>query len=123
MIQDAVTAGMLAKQPLETPLAAVIEAVITTNLEALDGEDKATAKLHVQKAAQAADEVWQQTVDGHNGPVVTNPTVSDSNIPVRLLKTTMMTWIFLRPLERADSVHRSSTRSFHGCLTGHDSGA
>ena len=65
---------------------------------------KTETELHVQKAAQAADEAWQQTVDGHNGPCVTNP-----NIPVRLVK--MMTakmWMFLRPLGRADSVHRSS---------------
>ena len=49
----------------------------TTYLEALDDEDKATATLFVQKAAQAADEAWQQTVEGHNGPVITNPTVSE----------------------------------------------
>ena len=47
------------------------------NLEALDGDEKATAKLYIQKAAQAADESWQQTVQGHSGPTVTNPTVSE----------------------------------------------
>ena len=56
MTQDAVTADLLPKQPL------------VTRLQAPDDEDKATAKLHVQKAPQAADEAWQQTVDGHNGP-------------------------------------------------------
>ena len=30
---------------------------------------------------QAADEFWQRTVDGHNGPVVTNPTVSEFEHP------------------------------------------
>ena len=56
MIQDAVTVDLLPKQPL------------VTRRQALDDEDKATAELHVQKAPQAADEAWQQTVDGHNGP-------------------------------------------------------
>ena len=42
-------------------------------LEALDDEDRATAKLYVKKAAQAADEAWQHTVDGYNEPIVTNP--------------------------------------------------
>ena len=30
-----------------------------------------------KKATQASDEAWQQTVEGHNGSVVTNPTVSE----------------------------------------------
>ena len=41
-----------------------------TYLEPLDDGDRATAKLHVQKAAHAADEAWQQTTDGYNGPSV-----------------------------------------------------
>ena len=81
MIQDGVTAGPLPKRPLETRLAAVIETATSTFFEALDGEVRATAQLHVQKAAQAADEAWPQTVDGHNGPVVTNPTVSELEHP------------------------------------------
>ena len=37
---------------------------------------KPRLSLYVQnKAAQAAEEAWQQTVQGHNGPTVTNPTV------------------------------------------------
>ena len=44
MIQDAVTAGLLLEQPLVTRLAAVSEAATTTNLEALDDEDKATGR-------------------------------------------------------------------------------
>ena len=32
-------------------------------------------------AAQAADAAWQQTIDGHNGPSVTNPTVSELEHP------------------------------------------
>ena len=43
---------------------------------ARDNEDKATAKLYVQKAAQAADELWQQTVGELQRPRVANPTVS-----------------------------------------------
>ena len=77
MIQDAVMAGLPPKQPLVTRLAAIIEAATTTFFEAFEDEDIATAKQHVQKAAQAADEAWQQTVEGHNGRTVTNPTVSE----------------------------------------------
>ena len=56
MSQDAVAAGLLPKQPLETRLAAVIETATSTYLGGLDDEGTATAKLIVQKAAQAADE-------------------------------------------------------------------
>ena len=63
MIQDAVVAGLLSKQPLETRLAAVIETATCAYLGALDSEDQAMAKLHVQKAAKAATQAWQQTVD------------------------------------------------------------
>ena len=41
-------------------------------LSALDDEDQ--AKLYVQKAAQAADEAWQQTSGGLQGPNVVYPT-------------------------------------------------
>ena len=63
--------------PLVTHLAADIEAATTTYLEALDGEEKPTAKLNIQKAAKSANEAWQQTVQRHNGPTVTNPRVSE----------------------------------------------
>ena len=62
VIQDAFTAGFLPKEPLETRLAAVIGTALSTYLDALDDEDEATAKLYVQKAAQAAAEAWQQTI-------------------------------------------------------------
>ena len=75
MIQDAVIAGLLSKHLLETRLA-VIETATSTCFGALDNEDKATAKLYVQKAAQAADEAWQQTIGGLQGPGVTNPIVA-----------------------------------------------
>ena len=81
MIQDVVTAGFLLQQPLETRLDAVIATATSTYLEALDDKDRATAKLYVQKAAQAIEEAWQQTIDGHHGPSVTNPTVSDLEHP------------------------------------------
>ena len=77
MIQDAATAGLLPKQSLVTRLDAVIEAAVTACLVALDDVERATAKSYIQKAAQAADESWQQTVQGHNGPTATNPTVSE----------------------------------------------
>ena len=54
MMQDAVTARLLQKKPLVTRLAAVFETATTAFLEALDGEEKATAKLYIQKAVRAA---------------------------------------------------------------------
>ena len=59
MIQDAVWAGPT-----------------STYLSALDDDDQATAKLYVQKAAHAADEAWQETSGGLQGPGVTNPTIA-----------------------------------------------
>ena len=57
-------------------MAAVIEASVSTFFDALDDEDKVTAKLYVQKAAQAAEEAWQQTIGGLQGLSVTNPAVA-----------------------------------------------
>ena len=37
--------------------------------------------LYVQKAAQAADEAWQQTIAGVQGPGVTNPTIATLEHP------------------------------------------
>ena len=51
MIQDVVT-----KHLPVTRLAAIFEAATATYLEALDDEDRATAKQHVQRAAQTVDE-------------------------------------------------------------------
>ena len=98
-IQDAVTAGLLLKRPLEARLGVVIETATSTNLGALDDEDRATAKLYVQKAAQAADESWQQTVDEHNGPCVTDPTMSDLEHPssAPLQTKTVMIWTSQHP--------------------------
>ena len=56
---------------------------------------------------------------GTPGAALRTQQCRNSNIPFRLLK--MMTakiWIFPPRLGRADSVDRSSKRSFHGCLTG-----
>ena len=69
--------GLLPNQPVEMRMDARIEAATAAYLQALDDSEKATAWLYLQKAAQAADESWQQTVHGHNGPTVTNPTVSE----------------------------------------------
>ena len=77
MIQDAATAGPIPKQPLLARLDALTEPATAVYLEALDGSETPTAQLYLQKATQAADESWQQTVLGHNGPTVTNPTVSE----------------------------------------------
>ena len=51
-----VTTRLLPKQPLVARLDAVIEAATASYLEALDGMEKATTRLYLHKAAQAADE-------------------------------------------------------------------
>ena len=81
MIQDPVLAGLLPKQPLETRLAAGIETAISTYLSGLNDGDQATAKLYVQTVAQAADEAWQQTIGGLQGPSVANPTIASLEHP------------------------------------------
>ena len=68
MIQDAVRAGLLLEQILETRLSEVIETATSTSLSALDDEDQATAKLYVQKAAL-------------QGPGVANPTIASPEHP------------------------------------------
>ena len=55
MIRDAVRAGLWLEQILETRLSE-IETATSTFLSALDSDEQATAKLYVQKAAQAAEE-------------------------------------------------------------------
>ena len=76
MIQDTVAVDLMSKQPLDSRLAAVIETATSTYVGALDEEDRATAQLCVQKAAQAAEEAWRQTFGGLQGPGVKSPTVS-----------------------------------------------
>ena len=53
----------------------------STYLSALDSDEQATGKLYVQKAAQAADEAWQQTIGGLHGPGVANPTIASLEHP------------------------------------------
>ena len=56
MIQDAVWAGLLPEHLLETRHTAVVEAATSTDLSAIDDDDRATATLFVQKGAQGVDE-------------------------------------------------------------------
>ena len=72
VIRDAVLAGLL----LETRLSEVIDTATSTYLSALDNDEQATARLFIQKAAQAADESWQQTVSGQQGREVAGPTIA-----------------------------------------------
>ena len=59
----------------------VIETATSTCLSALDSDEQATAKLYVQKAAQAADEAWQHTVQGLQGPGATSQTIAPLEHP------------------------------------------
>ena len=61
--------------------------------------------LYVQKAVRSL-----QTVQGLQGPGVTDPTIASLDPPPE--RRTAMTWTSQRP-GRADSVRRSSRRSFH----------
>ena len=60
---DTKLAGLLSRQPLETHFDVVIETAASSYVDALDSEDQAMDKLYVQKAAQAANEAWQQTIE------------------------------------------------------------
>ena len=62
------------KQPLLARLDAIVEAAFAAFLGALDDSENRTAQLYLQKAT---DEAWQQTVQGHSGPTITNPTIPD----------------------------------------------
>ena len=88
------------EQILETRLSEVIETASSTYLSALVNNEQKTARLYVQKAAQAEDESWQQTVSGQQGPGVTNPTIASLEHPAPPPKTkTAMTWTSQRPEE------------------------
>ena len=78
LIRDA---GHLPEQILETRLSEVIETATSTDLSTLDSDEQATVKLYVQKAAQVADEAWQQTIAGLQGPGVANPTIAPLEHP------------------------------------------
>ena len=61
------------EQPLVTCLAAVVEAAVSK-------PSTTRTKLHwqaIHSEGRAADEAGSQTAEGHNGPTVTNPTVSE----------------------------------------------
>ena len=75
--QDAATAKLLPKQPLATRLGADIEAANAAHLDTHDGAKKTTAGLCLQKTAEAASKSWHQAVQGHSGPAVPNPTISE----------------------------------------------
>ena len=78
-------------QPPETRLAAV-----------LDDQDRDTGKLYVQKAAQAADEAWQQNNwRGCRGPGSQTRQCQTFNTPAPLFETkTVMMWTSQHPRRR-----------------------
>ena len=125
VIRDAVRAGLFPEQILETrlSLSEAIETATSTCLSALDNDEQATAKLYVQKAAQAADEAWLQTVQGQQGQGVTTRPSHPSNTQAPPPKRkTVTTWTSQRT-GRAHSVCCSSQRSLHDPLIGLVSGA
>ena len=81
MIRDAVLAGLLPERILETRLSEVIQTATSIHLSALNSDEQATAELYVQKAAQAADESWQHSFSGQQGPGVAGPTTASLGHP------------------------------------------
>ena len=81
MIHDAVTAGLVLQHPLETRLDAVIATATSTYLDALDDEDRATAKLYVQKAPRQLKKRGSKQSGEEGGQGQT------SNTPPPLLRT------------------------------------
>ena len=75
MIRDAVLAGLLPEQLLESR-----ETATSTYLSALDNDEQATARLFIQKAAQAANESWQHFVSVQ-GPGVAGLTIASLGHP------------------------------------------
>ena len=67
--------------PQEMRLSEVIDTATSTYLGALDNDEQATARLFIQKASQAADESWQNTVSGQQGPGVAGLTIAPLETP------------------------------------------
>ena len=57
--------------------AATAQNSLFSDLGALNDSENPTSRLYLQNAAQAADEGWQQIVQGHNGSTVTRTTIPD----------------------------------------------
>ena len=106
---------------LEARLSEVIETATSTYLSALDNDEQATAKLHVQKTAQAADEAWQQTIVGLQNQASQTRSSHPSNTQAPPKMKTVMIWTSQRP-GGAGSVRHNSKRSSHGSLIRLDSG-
>ena len=77
MNRGAATVCLLPEQPLPARLDTLVGTASTALLDALDDSENPTARLYLQKAAQAAAESWQQTVQGYNGPTITSTTIPE----------------------------------------------
>ena len=79
------TVDVLPEQPLELKRRPPPSSTLLTTLST------PASRLYLQKAAQAADESWQQTVHGHKGPTITRqsiPGVVQSGSPPSTTMTT-----------------------------------
>ena len=77
MIRGATNAWLLVASPLLARLDVLVDNDTAPLLEPLDDSEEATANLHLQEATRAADEAWEQSVQGHHGPSVAGPTITD----------------------------------------------
>ena len=75
MIRDAVWVGLLPEQILETRL------FVRSSRPPHPPAPELPTATYVQKAAQAADEDWQQTIEGLQGPGVANPETPQLRLP------------------------------------------
>ena len=115
MIRDALWAGL----PPKHPWGLALPRSSKQPPPPISAPSMTKIKLYVQKAAQAADEAWQQTMGGLQGPGVANPTIASLENPCS--RRTAMTRTSQRP-GRAVSVGHSSKRSCHDSLIGLVSG-
>ena len=90
----------------------------TASLDALDDTETPTARVYLQKAAQAADGSWQQTIQGHSGPTITNPTAADieQSGPSSQQDDEDIEPTFASPA-KIGSAHHSSKHNIPHCLT------
>ena len=108
MIQDAVTAGLLPQTTLgDSPCCCH-----RSSHHHLPRSPRRRRQSYCQatRSESSPGSGRSMAVEGHNRPAITNPTV----LEIALKMITMRTWISLRLLGSADSVHNSSKRSFHG---------
>ena len=76
MIRDVSSEGLRA-QPVLERLDGLVDDAQQPLGDPTDGSEMATANFYLQKAVRAGDEEWEETVQGHHGPPVVGPLITD----------------------------------------------